>query len=253
MTFLTLTSDFGQSSFSLASFKGLLYSHCESVQVVDISHETKPYDLEQASFQLKNSWKSFPEKTLHILRVGEAQVRNSRFIAFERENHFFLMPDVGLISLLFEAPPREVIIIQNEQRDISTGLFLAKIAKHILQFKTVDALGDFSTNYQEKRPRNPVISPAFIKGTALHIDRYGNVITNITRQLFERQAAGREFQIELRAATFRKLNNSFQEVPSGEKLCKFNSEGLLQLSIRDGSATELFGMSIGEKVQIDFL
>lgn len=253
MTFLTLTTDFGQSSFYLASFKGLLYSNCESVQIVDISHETKPYDIEQASFQLKNSWKNFPEKTVHILRVGEARGKNNRFVAIERENHFFLMPDVGLISLLFDIPPREVVNLQNEQENVNTGTFLAKVAHHILQFHTLEGLGEFSSNYKESLSRKPAISPAFIRGSVAHIDRYGNVITNITKQLFDRQSGGREFQIKLRAATFRKLNTSFQRVPSGEKLCKFNSENLLQLSIRDGSASELLGISLGNTIQIDFL
>lgn len=253
MTFLTLTTDFGQSSFSLASFKGLLYSQCNTLQIVDISHDTIPFDMEQASFQLKNCWQDFPKNTLHILRVGESQARRNRFIAFERDNHFFLMPDAGLISLVFEAPPREVVLVQNEQKNIRTSLFLSKIAQHILKTNSLNGLGDSTSNYKEVRLRNPTISTSYIRGEVSFIDRYGNATTNISKQLFDRQSNQREFQIELPAAIFRKLSQNYQDVSSGDIICKFNSEGLLQLSIKDGSAKELLGLYYGSRIQIDFL
>lgn len=253
MAFLTLTTDFGQANFYLASFKGLLYSNYDALKIVDISNDIKAYDVLNASFYLKSCWKSFPKGTLHLFRVGETQVRNSRYVVLERDGHFFLLPDVGVVTLLFEFPPRELILVRNEQKDVSTGEFLAKLVKHILTHQSIEELGHYTSNYNERYPKKPIASPSHIRGVVAHVDHYGNLITNISRQLFERQAKGRDFQIELRVTIFRKIRNSFQEVQSGEQICKFNSEGLLQLSIRNGSAAGLFGISKDQYIQIDFL
>lgn len=251
MKILSLTSDFGSKDFYLAAFKGLIYRELDNVSIIDISHDTPPYEIQSAAYNLKNTWPLFPEQSLHVFRVGESNQKEGRYLCIKKENQFFILPDNGVITLIFENVTSKIIALQKENEAISSSAFLAKAIAHILKAQEVESLGKETTNFQERITQQPILSQSYIRGVVQHVDRYGNVVTNITKELFESQIDDSEFVIETRAEKFYKIKPSYFSVSPGTKLATFNSAGFLQISINHGNASDLFGLSIGDVIQID--
>ena len=253
MKILTLTTDFGREDFYLSLFKGLILSRLSDVSIVDVSHETEPFHIQTAAYNLKNAWKHFPENSLHVLRVGESARKAGRFLAMKVQQQYFLLPDNGVITLMFDQLPVTIIALQNKDKSVSNSVFLANAIAHILKQNDIESLGEETTHFQERISQQPILSTNYIRGIVQHIDRYGNVITNIDDTLFYDQVDEREFEIMTRAVSFHKIMPSYASVQPGNKLACFNSAGYLQLSINQGNAAELFGLSISDTIQIDFL
>lgn len=253
MKILTLTSDFGVQDFYLSSFKGLIYSKLLDLSIVDISHSTPAFQLEPAVFNLSLAWKNFPKGTLHCFRVGEGSLKIERFLACEIEDQFFILPDNGVIRMLFPTQlPQKIIAIENSIEGRSTGEFLANIIAHILTDQAIDALGNETTLYKEMITQQPIVSADYIRGVVEYVDIYGNLITNISQELFEHKRQDRDFLIETRAVNFKKINTHYSQVQPSDELCLFNSAKFLQLSINQGNASELLGIGRKDTIQIDF-
>ena len=253
MKILSLTSDFGSKDFYLAAFKGLIYRELENVSIVDVSHDTPAYDIQSSAYNLKNAWPSFPKHTLHLFRVGESNQKAGRFLCFMVEEQFFILPDNGVIKLIFDKIPSTIIALKKEDANQSTSNFLVKVMAHVFSAIEIESLGEETTNYVERISQNPILSPNYIRGNVQHIDRYGNVITNISKELFEDQIENSAFEIFTRREKFSKIVSSYSSVSPGTKLAIFNAAGFLQLSINQGNASELFGISLGDTIQIDLL
>lgn len=253
MRILTLTTDFGTKDYYLSAFKGLILSQLNKIHMVDISHEIEAFNIQSAAYNLRNSWQNFPPKSLHVCRVGESVTKQNRYLAFEFEKHYFLLPDNGIITLILDKYPKKVFVLLKEIEEQSNSDFLSKAIAHILKNDNLDGLGNETTNYQERIDQKPILSSVYIRGVVQHIDRYGNLITNIDRELFESHHGNREFEVLTRAVSFRRIAKNYASVPPGEKLCCFNSSGFLQLSINQGNAHELFGLHVADIIQVDFL
>ena len=252
MKILSLTSDFGSKDFYLASFKGELYSEIEGLSIIDISHHTPAFDIQAAAYNLKNAWPKFPDQSLHIFRVGESTQKEGRYLCFNHYNHFFILPDNGVLTLLFAKLPSKIIALQQENKSQSKSLFLARAASHVFSAYEIENLGDETTNFEERIVQQPILSKNYIRGVVQQVDRYGNVITNVTKELFTSQIEDKEFEISTRTERFTKIVPSYASVSPGSKMATFNSAGFVQLSINHGNASELFGLSIGDTIQIDF-
>lgn len=251
MKTITLTSDFGTKDFYLSAFKGLIYSYLDDVAIVDISHETQPYDLQNAAYNLQNAWHHFPAKSIHCLRVSESQQRKGRFLVFEKDEHFFILPDNGVITLLFQKLPITIIAAQKEENS-SNSKFIAKIIAHIAKTSSIVEIGEETSQYQERIAQQPILSSNYIRGIVQYIDRFGNAITNIEGDLFQNQLAQREFVLTTRMAQFKRLSASYHDVSPGEALLSCNNAGFLQICMNQGNAANLLGLRLGDIVQVDF-
>ena len=103
MQFVTLTTDFGTQDFYVGALKGALLSRCHSLQLVDVSHDISPFDIVQGAFVLRNVWPTFPAGSIHLLGVHCVYDAGYRFVAARHHGHYFLAPDNGLLSLLFDS------------------------------------------------------------------------------------------------------------------------------------------------------
>ncbi len=252
MPILTLTTDFGTNNFYLASFKGMILSYLHTVQIIDVSHTTAVFDIQSSAFQLQNTWKSFPQHTVHFVQVGEQYANKQRFIATEFENQYFVLPDNGMITLILQDYPSKVIpILPNEHFETKTQ-FLAQIVTDILKNQSIDFLGKPTNQYVERLSPKPIVSDQLIRGTIQYIDRYGNLITNIDKKLFDHLLGENGFEIITRSGQFNQISDTYTDVDQGDMLCLFNSLQLLQISINEGNASELLGLKIGDQIQVEF-
>jgi len=199
MPIVTLTSDFGLNDYYVASIKGAILCENQTLNIVDITHNINNYDIVQASFILKNAYKSFPEGTIHILSVNNFYSKKRRFLAIRYDNHYFIGPDNGIFSLLFDQEPMDIYTLdfQNKSSFPLKDVF-AKSVGHIVNGMPFNEIGIPIQSVVERITFQPVISPSQIRGAIIHIDNYENVIVNISRKLFEEVWEERDYEISFR-------------------------------------------------------
>lgn len=254
MPIVTLTSDFGLGDYYIALIKGALLCQNQNLNIVDITHNVKNYDIVQGAFVLKNTFSSFPKETIHILSVNNFYSKRNCFLAVRYADHYFIGPDNGVLSLIFNEKPQDIYELEYDSKsDFLLKDVFSKAAGHIANGLPFNEIGIKVDEMEERITFQPVINKSQIRGTVIHIDHYENAIVNITKKLFEEVRGKRKFSISFkRIDPIRKISKNYSDVAVGERLCFFNSAGYLEIAINMGKAGSMFGLNIDDSVQIDF-
>lgn len=257
MPIITLTTDLGDKDFYQAALKGSILSLLPSVNLVDVTHAISAFNIPQAAFVLKNAFPYFPKGTVHLIGIDSVYHEKTRYLATKYNGHYFVGSDNGIFSLLFEEPPEEIWEL-NIIQDLKflhfplTDIF-AKAAVHLAKGLNPADIGLSSGRLEEKGNLQPVFEPDTIRGLVIHVDIFQNVITNITKALFNNVQRNREFTLYFRRnESITQLSWHYNEVPEGEKLCLFGISNHLEIAINKGNASGLLGMTVGDIVRIEF-
>lgn len=264
MSIITLTTDMGSKDYYVAATKGAIWSQMPDVNIVDITHEIKPFDSQQAAFVVKNAWSNFPAGTVHIIGVNADQDVNITHLIVEFDGQYFIGADNGIFALLFDRSPDGVFELNltqdSDELTFPTKNLFAKAAAHLARGGTPEVIGKRIDSVKQATDMLPVVENDVIKGSVIYVDVYGNVITNISRQIFKDVGKGREFAITFKRASFdiKKIHNKYNDVPEGEKVALFSHAGLLEIAINKGApgngggASGLFGLVLSDIIRIDF-
>ncbi len=276
MPIITLTTDFGEKDHFVGAVKGAIYTEMEDAKIVDISHSVSPFHLHEAAYIIQNAYKSFPTGSIHIIGVDSELNPENKHIAVLMNGHYFVCADNGIISMLTsEIRPEKIVEINIHDRLISNFPVLdvfVKVATHIARGGTLDVIGKKITETKELTGIRPAVSnkESQISGTVIYIDNYGNVISNITKKLFEEVGRGREFVIHARNTEFTKIHAKYSEAinfdnppekreEDGKRLVLWNSSNYLELAIYKsssktvGSASSLFGLDYRDAIMVNFI
>lgn len=255
---VTLTTDFGDKDYYVGALKGSVLNKCFQSEMsapnfIDISNTIKNYDIVHAAQTLRNAWHFFPEGSIHVICVDNSEKKKARYIAFEYKNHFFVGPDNGVFSLIFDDLPKHVYAKTLKGIHFSIiNEVLSSAVSEILTHNNLELWGELITNYDKKFLLKPVITQHQIRGCVLYIDSYQNIITNISRDIFDSVGKNRVFNLYFkRHEPIKKLSTYYNDVGVGETLCLFSND-LLEISIYLGKAAELHGLKVDDTVQIDF-
>ncbi len=275
MAVITLTTDFGEKDYFAAAIKGRIYSEFEDAKIVDISHAISPFNIHECAFVLKNSYQNFPKGSVHLIGVDAELTPENKHIAVKVDGHFFIGADNGIISLITsEIAPEQIVEINIHDHIISSFPVLdvfVKVACHIARGGLLDVIGKPLANLFQVKEFAPLISNngSQISGSVIYIDNYGNVITNITRELFEKEANGRPFVISARSHKIKKIYNTYSELINfdleknqrkgpGDLMALFNSANYIELAIyksnleTTGGASSLLGLNYRDTILINF-
>lgn len=256
MPIITLTSDWGQRDYFLAAVKGKILNLLPSASIIDISHGISPFNLKQASFIVRNSYPHFPKGTVHILSVLTEKTEKIPHLAVQYDGQYFVAADNGIFSLIFEHNPEKIIRISsmdgNGVKDKPARDRFVEAAVHLASGQPIEELGEPVNAWREQLHFLPVVSGDVIRGVAIYINQYENVVTNITRDLVDKVGKGRKFIIEFRGESLKGINQSYQEVPIGEIVALFGSTGHLEIAINQGNAASLLGLDINDPVRVEF-
>ena len=257
MAIITLTTDLGDKDIYQAALKGSILKLLPSVNIVDITHSVAAFNVQQAAFILKNSFYYFPESTVHLIGIDTVYNTDTKYLAVRYKNHYFVGSDNGIFSLMFNGEPDEIVEI-NIMQDLKFLHFpladiFVKAACHLANGGKLSEIGLPITNIEKKMNLQPIIEKNVIKGSVIYIDSFQNVITNITKEFFNKVQQGRRFILYFkRNETINQLSWHYNEVPEGEKLCLFGISDHLEIAINKGNASGLLGLNLGDSVIIDF-
>ncbi|MGJ8744694.1 SAM hydrolase/SAM-dependent halogenase family protein [Polaribacter sp.] len=274
MSIITLTTDFGTKDHFVGAVKGAIYSELSDARIVDITHEISPFNITETAYILKNSYKSFPEGTIHIVGVDSELSAENKHIALELDNHFFVCPDNGIISMIAsEVQPSKIVEINIHDRVESSFPVLdvfVKVACFIARGGNLTVIGKEIKEFKKITEIKPKVNEEqnLITGGVVYIDNYGNVITNISKKMFQEIGKGRTFSGTARRYTFSKIFTRYNEITEqknqdislfdGDKLALFNAAGFLEIAIYRsnldtvGGASSLLGLAYRDSISIQF-
>ena len=260
MSTITLTTDLGTTDSYLASVKGAIYSQLEATKIVDISNHIEPFNIQQAAYVLRNCFRDFPEGTIHIVSVDDELSVTNQHLAVKSEGHYFIGPDNGIFSLLFNKIKPEKIVLLNISLTTDCMTFSIKnvfvpAACHLARGGTMEIIGTPINDFELKKMElKAVIQTDLIRGSVIYIDSYGNVITNISKIEFNQVKKGRSFTILFgrEDEMIYKISTKYKDVPIAEKLALFGENDQLQIAINKGMASKLLGLNLHEIVRIEF-
>lgn len=258
MAIITLTSDLGLKDYYVASLKGAILSQTPNVKIIDITHDIPSFNFSKAAFVVKNCYRDFPQGSVHIIGVSsESSLEIPHVVIFEK-GHYFIGADNGMFSLIFDNPPEKIFEL-NINQDTDRITFPAKdvfvkAACHLIRGGTMEVIGKQKNELMVRTLFSAVSENNTIRGMASYIDHYGNIITNITEQLFKTYGRGRKFGIFFRNTNYEinTITSSYNSVIEGERVAMFSSTGFIEIAVNKGNASKLFGIKENDIIRIEF-
>jgi S-adenosylmethionine hydrolase len=254
MSCITLLSDFGLQDASLATAKGILMQHVPGVPVVDISHLSDPFQqMQQAAYLLRVTYRNFPAGTVHLVLFDIFSEEKPRLLLCEKEGYFFLAPDNGILSLALGEEFDRVWKCYELQPPARFRDWLHAAGRTISSLLAEGAVKDLESCEMKVAPQRwqPVVRPDSIECHVVYLDRFGNVVTNLTQDLFEKTRKGRSFRVVfMHDEEIDTLSTYYETTRRDRALCRFNTEGYFEIAFNRGNAGMLLGLKPVREEQV---
>jgi len=239
---ISLLTDFGTGDYFVGAVKGAILSVNPSAVIVDITHEIPPQDVAAGAFTLLAAYKTFPPRTIHMAVVDPGVGSTRRPIIVSANDQFFVGPDNGLFTYICDREPSHRIIHVTAERffrrDVSTTFhgrdIFAPVAAALSNGVAVE---EFGSEIDDTVRLPSLETPLRI----IHIDRFGNCVTNITRD----RSPG---EIVVKGRTIREFRRFYGEGDEASLFAIWGSAGFLELSVNGGSAAKVLSVRVGEQI-----
>lgn len=258
MAIVTLTSDWGTRDYYAAAVKGTLLSLMPDVTIVDITHQIDPFNISQAGFTLKNCFRNFPLGTIHIIAVNTIESPAMPHVVVKAEGHYFISTDNGIFSLILDGKFDEAVYIDVPQ-DSDSYTFLtrdrfAKVAAMIAHGEPLSNIGAPREKLNFGGTFCAVLRDNIINGVVTYVDSFGNVITNISKEMFEEERRGRDFTISVNGGLYSVdlISDSYLDVGEVDPVAIFGSHGFLEIALNQAPLASLYGLDVTSPITVEF-
>ncbi len=255
---ITLSTDFGLADHYAGAMKGAILTLNPSATIVDITHSIGPGDIFGGAFVMAGACGFFPPRSVHVGVVDPGVGGPRRGVVIETERFFFVGPDNGLLSLAAERDGiRRIVEIRNEKfmrprvsktfhgRDI-----FGPVAAHLSLGAGLCEFGPLTRDLDMIRMPEPEALEGSLLGEVIHIDTYGNIITNIGESLIEENLGSGEVEVLIKGREVKGLYRSYASLEPGIPGALLGSSGYMEIALREDGAAGLLGVEMGEKVRV---
>jgi S-adenosylmethionine hydrolase len=255
---ITLLTDFGTKDHYVASMKGVILSINPRCLLIDITHQVSPHDIREGAFVLANAYSHFPKGTIHLAVVDPGVGGTRKPILLVTQDYYFIGPDNGLFTMVSQKESLKQIIVLDKQKyhlsKASTTFhgrdIFAPVAAHLSMGVKPNVVGHeidalFCSGFE-----GPLIKEGKLLGEILHVDTFGNLVSNIDEGRFFQFTRGRPFVIRARGKTIRGLKKGYWEGKKDEPIALFGSSGFLEISMREGNAQKSLKVKRGDPIEI---
>jgi len=259
---ITLTTDFGLNDHFVGAMKGVLLDTAPGVQIVDISHAVQTFDILDGALTISQAYSYFPSGTVHMVIVDPGVGTARRPIILSTERYFFVAPDNGVLSLIFDREEKfsvrhvtaEHYFLQPRSNTFQGRDIFAPVAAYLAKGIDPERLGQEVTDYVRfAAPRPKPVDERTLRGVVLKVDRFGNLITNITLPdiptLFQASPPAFRIAVGTKGMVTRLCANYAEGAP-GEAFAILGSTGFLEIATNRGSAHQLLGAGKGSEVNV---
>jgi S-adenosylmethionine hydrolase len=266
---IALLTDFGLEDHYVGAMKAVITGINPKAQVIDISHHIPPQDIQEGAFTLYAVYKYFPKGAIFVAVVDPGVGTRRRIVCLRTKQHTFLAPDNGLLSLVIAKEvgarvrlrrmPLLAVEVTNPRYflpEVSSTFhgrdIFAPVAAHLSKGLNPTRLGRPIDDLHTLPLPNPVIKEkGLLEAEVIHIDLFGNLITNIEHTWAGLLDTGL-ISISIKDRQILRLSRTYQEEQVGALLALFGSSGHLEISINMGNAKEVLGGKRGDKVTVHF-
>ena len=254
---ITLTTDFGTSDAFTGIMKGVILGLCPGANIVDISHEVRPYEISEGAFLLAQAYRYFPKRTVHVAVVDPGVGTARRPILVEAEGQYFIGPDNGVLAMVYSGVPhraREITAQKYFLKPLSRTFhgrdIFAPVAAHLASGITAAKFGPRIEDHLKVAFDKPQRTSRRVwTGTILKVDRFGNLITNFDIKEFE-EVRLRPFELSVGTQKVHRLALTFADSNPGDLFLIAGSTGYLEVAVNQASAARLLGCGAGAPVEL---
>jgi len=255
---IALLSDFGTHDHYVGVMRGVMLDICPDAALADITHEIQPQDVLGGALELGAAFKYFPAATVLLAVVDPGVGSARRGIAAEAGGRFFVAPDNGLLTAVFkDAPPARVVELKEPRYalpDVSRTFEgrdrFAPAAAWLARGVDLAALGPELPSWQLLAIPEPVATDDRIVGEVLRVDRFGNLVTNIDRQTFDRLAHGSATEVRAPGHSATQIVANYSEADTGSLCALFGSTEHLEIAVSGGNAAERLRLGRGAQITV---
>lgn len=256
---ITLTTDFGTSDHLVAAMKGVILNINPAARIVDINHGVAPYDLLDGALSIGNAYKYFPSRTIHVIIVDPGVGTERRPLMVSGEKQFFVAPDNGVLSVIYEREPCTVRHITAEHyflnpvsptfhgRDVfaPTAAWLSKTLQ-------TEAFGEIISDFVRFSMPKAKANGQTVKGVVLRVDAFGNLMTNLTEEELPIGALdGGPIKLTVNGKPVLRFARTFASGNPGEPIAVLGSAGYVEIAVNRGNAARALNANRGAEVTLD--
>ena len=252
---IALLTDFGTKDYFVGAVKGAILSVNPEAKIVDITHEVLPQDIKSASFTLRACYKNFPPKTIFVAVVDPGVGSKRKAILVETENYFFVAPDNGLLSFVFENEKGFRVFETTDNRFFAPEVsrtfhgrdVFALVAAHLSNGVAANKFGSEIFDFVRLKTGKPVkISATESEAEIIHADKFGNLVTNL-----EAKDLPENFTLAVKGKVIEKRRDFYAEAARNEVFMILGSAGFLEIAANQNSAREILGVEAGDKILLN--
>jgi S-adenosylmethionine hydrolase len=262
---ITLTTDFGLADSYVGAMKGVILSIAPEARLIDITHDVGPQDTHQAAYMVQTFCSYFPTGTIHLVVVDPGVGSRRRAIAFSTPEAIFLAPDNGVLTYVWRdalaqwGPEACEVVELAEPRfwlpRVSSTFhgrdIFAPVAAHLAREAALLSLGPRLARLTEADLEQPAGGrTGGLDGRIIHVDHFGNCITNITPRHLEQAGLDERLTVRIIDQQISGLHRTFADVPVGALIALIGSNNRLELAVRNGNAAQSLGVGIGDTVRV---
>jgi S-adenosylmethionine hydrolase len=260
---ITLTTDFGVSDHFVGTIKGVILGIAPDARIVDISHSVQPFDVLDGALTISQAYTYFPSGTVHMVVIDPGVGTTRRPILATTERHHFVAPDNGVLSLVYDREERlsvreikaEHYYLQPVSNTFHARDIFSPVAAYLAKRVDADRFGEEITDFVRfTAPKPKANGTNGLRGVVLKVDRFGNMITNITEKdapaLFEAEPPA--FKITVGKREISEMKSAYALGAPGEVFGILGSMGFLEIAANRGSAAQVLGVGKGSEVNVVF-
>lgn len=253
---ITLLTDFGVEDGYAAAMKGVILGICPNARIVDVTHLAPTHDIRAGSFLLASACGFFPAGTIHLAVVDPGVGTKRAPIAVRTPRYFFVGPDNGLFSLALRDEARwEARALQNSdywRPEVSTTFhgrdIFAPVAAHLARGVPFEELGPSFSPFTPQWSSIARSGETWV-GEVIHIDHFGNAISNITRNNLDEWGHENVEVVRVRGSDL-PVVATYGDARAGTPVALIGGSGYLEIAVSRGSAAESLGIRPGDRVQV---
>jgi S-adenosylmethionine hydrolase len=258
---ITLTTDFGLNDHFVGAMKGVILDIVPEAAIVDISHAVQPFDVLDGALAISQAYSYFPTGTIHVVVVDPGVGTPRRPILASSDGYHFVAPDNGVLSMVYAREERihvRHITAEHYFRQPISNTFHARdifgpVAGYLGKYVDSHKFGDEIEDYVKfAAPRPKAAGENRIRAVVLKVDRFGNLVTNVTPAdipaLFAEKPP--EFKIVVGSREITEIHSTYAEGGPGEVFGILGSMGYLEVVANRAAAAQITGASKGSEVSI---
>jgi S-adenosylmethionine hydrolase len=258
---VTLTTDFGLNDHFVGTIKGVILDIAPDVEIVDICHSVQAFDVLDGALTIAQAYSYFPTGTVHLVVVDPGVGTARRPIVVSSERHHFVAPDNGVLSLVYGREERlhvrhvtaEHYYLQPVSSTFHGRDIFAPITAYLAKGVDPEKFGDEINDFVRFNPPKPKpASGNILRGVVLKVDRFGNLVTNITPQdvpaLFQPEPP--TFRITVGKREINEMHTNYAQGAPGSVFGILGSMGYLEIAANRGSAAQVLGTGKGSEVSL---